>query len=412
MSDLRTRLEWIGDRVRPAPNAFERLERVRRRRERNRRIGAGVVALAVAVAGSFALFSSFRPGGGEVAGGDDGSADAAEVARISCDGLDPVVDTPIVRTQPDGVHVRLSNPTDEFLSFSIVSGTIGDEITASGLEPGLTQLVLTVPPGRVRFSCSSAPEEVQEATAGIAEFEVVDPDGNYVSAELQCDGGSGYGSAAGYPAGTVGDQGEPLEIAQRRLTGLEPDDVLERAGYSGAPFPIVRIVRHGTIVGKVTLVADDGHGGWLLNSIEGCGGTSFGWDESSVDSAPRPRGFFEWCPEPPFLDAPGDWRQQASEVAVRFAGAYEAGEEAALAQVLDPSVPADAEFGVSLAEGAEPTVIGTNVRGGGIVDYSCGNDVDAYTVTVTIEDGSTSASADFIVFLILREDGWKVWGVY
>jgi hypothetical protein len=31
---------------------------------------------------------------------------------------------------------------------------------------------------------------------------------------------------------------------------------------------------------------------------------------------------------------------------------------------------------------------------------------------VTIDDGTDSASADFTVFLVLRDDGWKVWGVY
>lgn len=49
---------------------------------------------------------------------------------------------------------------------------------------------------------------------------------------------------------------------------------------------------------------------------------------------------------------------------------------------------------------------------GRVVNYSCGNDVDAYTAAVTIDDGTDSASADVTVSLIPREDGWKVWGVY
>jgi hypothetical protein len=66
MADLRSRLERIGGRVAPAPDAYERLERSRRRRERNRRITAGVVALVVAVAGSVAAVTAFR--------GSDGAA--------------------------------------------------------------------------------------------------------------------------------------------------------------------------------------------------------------------------------------------------------------------------------------------------------------------------------------------------
>lgn len=60
MNDLRARLERIGERIDPRPGAFERLERARRRRERNRRIAAGVVAFAVAIAGSLAWLTAFR----------------------------------------------------------------------------------------------------------------------------------------------------------------------------------------------------------------------------------------------------------------------------------------------------------------------------------------------------------------
>lgn len=75
MSDLRSRLERIGDRVRVAPDAFERLERARLRRERTRRITAGAVALLVAIGGSVAAFTAFRTndGGQSIAdGGQEG----------------------------------------------------------------------------------------------------------------------------------------------------------------------------------------------------------------------------------------------------------------------------------------------------------------------------------------------------
>jgi hypothetical protein len=75
-------------------------------------------------------------------------------------------------------------------------------------------------------------------------------------------------------------------------------------------------------------------------------------------------------------------------------------------------VPPGAVFPVALAEGVDPVVFGTNARGGELVEYSCGSDVDAYTVAITIDDGTESASADFTVFLVPSEDGWKVWGVY
>jgi hypothetical protein len=45
--------------------------------------------------------------------------------------------------------------------------------------------------------------------------------------------------------------------------------------------------------------------------------------------------------------------------------------------------------------------------GGELVRFSCGNDVAAYTVAISIDDGTGSASADFTIYLVLREAGWK-----
>src|SRR5262245_2197 len=73
MSELRDRLERLGERAPSPPDAFERLERARRRRERNRRITAGAVALLVAIAGSVAAFTAFTGSEPQAAGsGDDG----------------------------------------------------------------------------------------------------------------------------------------------------------------------------------------------------------------------------------------------------------------------------------------------------------------------------------------------------
>ena len=154
--------------------------------------------------------------------------------------------------------------------------------------------------------------------------------------------------------------------------------------------------------------------------VEACSSSGIGaagaWPvtagESNPIDDPYPRGWFEWCPDGPFRKPGPDWSERASEIAVRFARAYESGDQPTLAEVLDASVPVGAEFSVVLAEGAEPTVVGTSARGGQIASFSCGKGVDGHTVTVAIDDGSESASADFTVFLVPRDDGWKVWGVY
>lgn len=72
MSDPRTILERAARRIDPRSDAFERLDRRRERKARNRRLTAGVVALLVAIGGSYAAFNVFRDSSGTI-GGEGGS---------------------------------------------------------------------------------------------------------------------------------------------------------------------------------------------------------------------------------------------------------------------------------------------------------------------------------------------------
>ena len=84
-----------------------------------------------------------------------------------------------------------------------------------------------------------------------------------------------------------------------------------------------------------------------------------------------------------------------------------AGDDATLADLLDEAVPRDVEvrahvFSVDVLEdGTEPAVIGAHAWGGKLVRFSCGNDVAAYTVAISVDDGTNSAGADFTVYLVL-----------
>jgi hypothetical protein len=272
MRDLRSRLERIGERVRVAPDAFERLDRARRRYERNRRITAGVVALSVAVAGSFVAFSAFRSGDGGRTVASGGSNEApVDVARFTCDENGSITpSSSVVAAQPDGVHVAISNTGDTPVSFSI-EGLGGD-----GAEPGeRKESVWQIPPGAASVSCSL----IRDGGTGVADsatLDVVDPNGLYVPAELECASGEVYGSGGDYAGGTTGFAGDPMQVARDHVSGLEFDDLIERAGYPESRLAVIRVVRDGAIVGKVTL-RDDGSGGWLDDSVEGCSGTQFGW---------------------------------------------------------------------------------------------------------------------------------------
>jgi hypothetical protein len=272
MADLRSRLERIGERVRIAPDAFERLARARRRHERNRRIAAGIVAVSVAVAGSVIAFGAFRSGDGVRTAGSGGSNEApADVARFTCDASGSITPThSVVAAQPDGVHVAIGNTGDTPVSFSI-EGLGGD-----GAEPGEhKETVWQIPPGAASVSCSMITDGGSGTTSS-ATLDVVDPNGLYVPAELGCASSAAYGSSGDYAVGTKGFAGDSVQVARDHVSGLEFDDLIERAGYPESRQPVIRVVRDGAIVGKVTL-RDDGSGGWLEDSIEGCSGTQFGW---------------------------------------------------------------------------------------------------------------------------------------
>jgi hypothetical protein len=47
-----------------------------------------------------------------------------------------------------------------------------------------------------------------------------------------------------------------------------------------------------------------------------------------------------------------------------------------------------------------------------LVIHGCGSDVAAQSWEVSLDDGTDSASLDFTLYLIHRQDGWKVWGSY
>ncbi|MGZ4146423.1 MAG: hypothetical protein ACXVPL_01845 [Actinomycetota bacterium] len=47
-----------------------------------------------------------------------------------------------------------------------------------------------------------------------------------------------------------------------------------------------------------------------------------------------------------------------------------------------------------------------------LVGRACGRDVADRSFAVTVDDGTSSASLDMILFLVHRDTGWKVWGLY
>src|SRR5262245_18108714 len=294
MSDLRNRLERLSDRANVAPDAFERLERTRRRRDRNRRIAAGAVALLVAVAGTVAAFTAFRQPGGQTpaAGGatgrtNPGPAASSTVAEFACDATGTIgLNSQAVEPQPDGVHIAVTDLADERIWFTVGGGGGGGStVYAVGqgrADPGeRKEIVVGLPPGDAHASCRL------DSAGGIdtsptADLRVEDPTGLYVPIGLDCP------MASQATDDTTGYQGDPVEVAKQNLSGLEFDDAVERAGYPNGDQPVVRVVRNGDVV-AIASSRSDGHGGWRTGNLASCVNVLIGWS-SEVTGVSGPMG--------------------------------------------------------------------------------------------------------------------------
>ena len=281
MSDLRSRLERLGDRVRVAPDAFDRLERARRRRERNRRITAGAVALLVAIVGTVAAYTAFRTDdrGPVIAAAPTGastgaSTGAADVAEFTCDGTGTGTIAPsalAVDAQSDGVHLAVTNLADERISFTADGSESSMYVVGQGeADPGdRKEIVLGLPPGDAHVSCVVASKSGID-TSPMADLRVVDPSDSYVPIGMDCPMSSQATEDA------TGFQGDPIDIARQHLSGLEYDDAVERAGYPLSDSPIVRVRRNGDVVAMATF-RDDGQGGWRIDTLVTCSNGLIGW---------------------------------------------------------------------------------------------------------------------------------------
>jgi hypothetical protein len=75
---------------------------------------------------------------------------------------------------------------------------------------------------------------------------------------------------------------------------------------------------------------------------------------------------------------------------------------AGIANDVHPEVPAD---GVSVVRSSW-------AKHDRLVRHACGPEVAARSWSVTLDDGTNSASLDQALYLIRRPDRWKVWGSY
>jgi len=161
--------------------------------------------------------------------------------------------TPVVEVQPDGVHVDVENRAGEPTSFfGLGNLDVGE---------GRHKEVITEPPRGMRVACHPHSQHESNAKPVKYDLELVDPEGHWVSTELQC----GPGSLAEH---TIRDffgelngglSTDPIQVVKENVRGLQTDDLVEVAGYPEAEVPTVRVVRADRVIATFGFIrADDG----------------------------------------------------------------------------------------------------------------------------------------------------------
>jgi hypothetical protein len=133
-----------------------------------------------------------------------------------------------------------------------------------------------------------------------------------------------------------------------------------------------------------------------------------------VSTSLYPKGAFEQCPAVAgTLPLGPDAVRGAEQAAFRFATAFLLGDWKAVHGLLDPStLPLRTSQWAIAGKPDRVKVLGSGTSSGTPVGYGCGRKVAKKTITVVLDDGTTSASADFNLYLVHRLDGWKVWASY
>ena len=223
------------------------------------RLAILLAALAAAGCGAAADESSPEP-----AAAPEPPAPLTAVVTCGPDGA--VVETPAVAARRDGVHVEIRN---ESRAERVVHVQSAGSVQGEGFPAGTYTRIWALPPGPATVTCDEPAGDPGEQDG--AAFEVVDPEGLWVSTELDCDEVSV--AMPDYEAGTPGRKGEPADVVRSGTDlPLEESDVVEPGGYPGTvDSPVVRVVRDGRVVATVTLMPTE-DGGWLVATATTCAG--------------------------------------------------------------------------------------------------------------------------------------------
>ncbi|HEU4354876.1 MAG TPA: hypothetical protein VFT27_04735, partial [Actinomycetota bacterium] len=113
-------------------------------------------------------------------------AAAPDVLRVDCSFGRPTLDSAVVRTQPDGLHVAFRG-IEGYAGFELVTpeGTPPEQMFGVGGSLPNDKVSWPIDPGRWEVGCYERGEAVR-AGDGTTPFELVDPDDFHASLDLPC----------------------------------------------------------------------------------------------------------------------------------------------------------------------------------------------------------------------------------
>jgi hypothetical protein len=147
-----------------------------------------------------------------------------------------------------------------------ISSDRGDESILLERSP-MVIATTSVLPGDAVVSCS---DPSLPATAPGTALRIEDPAGLYRPIAPGSSAGACMSGNLSYGPNAKGKHGDPVALTRAVVSGIKPQDVVERGGYP-AERGSVRIVRAGEVIGSLGFDSD-GAGGWLLIDSTLCDG--------------------------------------------------------------------------------------------------------------------------------------------
>ena len=181
-----------------------------------------------------------------------GKQAAPDVLRVVCKEAGTHVLTPVVRAQPDGVHVLVDDRAGVGnVLIRLTDPVHGDAIFSSGSRGVEDEYVDEVAPGPAYVLCRGRGfRESKVDELPWVPFEVVDPGGYFVSYGLDC---ATSERLRNMPRG--GGRGSAEELTRTALDGVLPTDRVEPAGYvEGRYLNMIRVVRSGSVIAAVDIL--------------------------------------------------------------------------------------------------------------------------------------------------------------